>query len=133
MMLDLTIILLRVLWLDSTVVSLSTRPVPLIISKTLQFRTFWPQRKLFFMIRYMLSVGSWSKTFGALKWQFYVNFLNFQYIKSTIFYIFLHNNGQCQVTFFLKIYHSKFSCSCKKIQKWCINYNKYERISPKVR
>ena len=52
---------------ELTVVGLSTRPAPLIISKSLQFRTFWSQSKAFFMIRCMLSVGSGSKTFGALK------------------------------------------------------------------
>ena len=50
-----------------TVVGLSTRPAPLIISKSLQFRNFWSQIKALFMIRCMLSVGSGFKTFGALK------------------------------------------------------------------
>ena len=50
-----------------TVVGLSTRPTPLIISKFLQFRTFWSQSKALFMIRCMLSVGIGFKTFGALK------------------------------------------------------------------
>ena len=42
-------------------------PTLLIISKSLQLRTFWSQSKALFMIRCMLSVGSESKTFGALK------------------------------------------------------------------
>ena len=50
-----------------TVVGLSTRPAPLIISKSLQYRAFWSQSKALFMIRCMLSVGSGSKMFGALK------------------------------------------------------------------
>ena len=53
--------------LDSTVVGLSTTPTSLIISKSLQFRTFWSQSKAFFMNRCMLSVGSGSEMFGALK------------------------------------------------------------------
>ena len=85
----------------STLVGLSTRPTPLIISKSLQFRTFWSQSKALFMIRCMLSVESGSNMFGALKVTIYVNFLNFQYIKWAIFCVFLHANGQCQVTFLL--------------------------------
>ena len=50
-----------------TVVGLSTRLNPLIISKSLQFRALWSQRKALLMIRCMLSVGSGSKMFGALK------------------------------------------------------------------
>ena len=53
--------------IDCTLVGLSTRPAPLIISKSLQFRTFCSQSKALFMIRCMLSVGSGSKMFGALK------------------------------------------------------------------
>ena len=56
-------------------VGLSTRPAPLIILKYLEFQTFWSQSKALFMIRCMLSVGSGSKTFGALKvtilWQIF--------------------------------------------------------------
>ena len=48
--------------LDCTVVGLSTRPNPLIISKYLQFRTFWSQSKALYMIRCILSVVSGSKT-----------------------------------------------------------------------
>jgi hypothetical protein len=59
---------------EHTVVGLSTRPAPLIISKSLQFRTFWSQSKALFMIRCMLSVGSGSKSFGALKVTIYVKF-----------------------------------------------------------
>ena len=50
-----------------TVVELSTRPNPLIISESLQYRSFWSQSKALFMIRCMLSVESGSKMFGALK------------------------------------------------------------------
>ena len=62
----------------STVDGLSTRPAPLIISESLQYRTFWSQSKALFMIRCMLSVKSGSKMFGALKvtilCQFFLNF-----------------------------------------------------------
>ena len=50
-----------------TLVGLSTRPAPLIISKSLQFRTFCSQSNALFVIRCILSVGSGSKMFGALK------------------------------------------------------------------
>jgi hypothetical protein len=52
---------------EYTVVGVSTRPAPLIISKSLQYRIFWSQSKALFMIRCMLSVGSGSKMFGAQK------------------------------------------------------------------
>ena len=52
------------LLLQCTVVGLSTRSTPLIISKSLQFRTFWSLTKALFMIRCMLSVGSGYKTLG---------------------------------------------------------------------
>ena len=50
-----------------TLDGLSTRPNPLIISKYLQFRTFWSQSKALFMIRCMSKVGSGSKMLCALK------------------------------------------------------------------
>ena len=47
---------------DCTVVDLSTRTAFLNICQSLQFRSFWSQRKALFMIRCMLSAGSGSKT-----------------------------------------------------------------------
>ena len=54
-------------YVQYTVVGLGTRPNPLIISKYLQFRTFWSQSKALFVIRCMSNVGSGSKMIGALK------------------------------------------------------------------
>jgi hypothetical protein len=59
--------------IQGTVVGLSTRPAPLIISKSLQFRTFWSQCKALFKILCMLSVESGFKTFRVQKWPFWVN------------------------------------------------------------
>ena len=61
-----------------TVVELSTRPNPLIISKFLQFRTFWSQTKALFIIRCTLSVESWFKTFRVQKWPYWVQ--NFEFL-----------------------------------------------------
>jgi hypothetical protein len=60
--------------LQSTVVELSTRTAFLNIDQSLQFRIFWFQSKALFMIRCMLSAGSGSKTFGAMKVTICVNF-----------------------------------------------------------
>ena len=68
-----------------TLVGLSTRPTPLIISKSLQFRTFWSQSKALFMIRCMLSAGSGSKTFGALKVTICVHFFELSVHKMSNF------------------------------------------------
>ena len=96
----------------STLVGLSTRPTPLIISKSLQFRTFWSQSKALFMIRCMLSVGSGSKTFGALKVTIYVKFFKLSVHKMSTFL----RISACQWTMpsglFAKKNHSKFFCSC---------------------
>ena len=89
-----------------TVVELSTRTALLNIDQSLQFGIFWSQSKALFMITCMLSAGSGSKTFGALKVSI---FLNFQYIKWAIFCVFLHANGQCQMIFLLKKITQKFS------------------------
>ena len=64
--------------LEPTVVGLSTRPSPLIISKFLQFRTFWSQSRAFFMIRCTLTIGSWLKTFRVQKWPYWVQ--NFEFL-----------------------------------------------------
>ena len=48
-------------------VGLSTRPDPLIISKSFQFRTFWSQSKALFLIRCMISFGSGLKIFGIFR------------------------------------------------------------------
>ena len=60
------------------VVELNTRPNPLIISKFLQFRTFWSQTKALFIIRCTLSVESWFKTFRVQKWPYWVQ--NFEFL-----------------------------------------------------
>ena len=95
-----------------TVVGLSTRPNPLIISKSLQFRTFWSQSKALFMIRCMLSVGSGSKMFGALKVTIYVKFFKLSVHKMSTFL----RISACQWTMpsglFAKKNHTKFFCSC---------------------
>ena len=95
-----------------TLVGLSTRPAPLIISKSLQFRTFWSQSKALFMIRCMLSVGSGSKMFGALKVTIYVKFFKLSVHKMSTFL----RISACQWTMpsglFAKKSHSKFFCSC---------------------
>ena len=95
-----------------TVVGLSTRPTPLIISKSLQFRTFWSQSKALFMIRCMLSVGSGSKMFGALKVTIYVKFFKLSVHKMSTFL----RISACQWTMpsglFAKKSHTKIFCSC---------------------
>ena len=99
--------------IECTLVGLSTRPTPLIISKSLQFRTFWPQSKALFMIRCMLSVGSGSKTFGALKVTIYVKFFKLSVHKMSTFL----RISACQWTMpsglFAKKNHSKIFCSCQ--------------------
>ena len=98
--------------LHCTLVGLSTRPAPLIISKSLQFRTFWSQSKALFMIRCMLSVGSGSKMFGALKVTIYVKFFKLSVHKMSTFL----RISACQWTMpsglFAKKSHTKFFCSC---------------------
>ena len=95
-----------------TLVGLSTRPTPLIISKSLQFRTFCSQSKALFMIRCMLSVGSGSKMFGALKVTIYVKFFKLSVHKMSTFL----RISACQWTMpsglFAKKSHTKFFCSC---------------------
>ena len=61
-------------FLECTLVGLKTRAAPLIISKSLQFRTFCSQSKALFMITCMLSVESGSRMIGALKVTIYVKF-----------------------------------------------------------
>ena len=70
---------------ECTVVGLSTRPAPLIISKCLQFWILWSQSKALFMIRCMSSVGSGSETFGALKVTIYVKFFELSVHKMSNF------------------------------------------------
>ena len=95
-----------------TLAGLSTRPTPLIIFKSLQFRTFWSQSKALFMIRCMSSVGSGSETFGALKVTIYVKFFELSVHKMSNFL----RISACQWTIpsglFAKKNHSKFFCSC---------------------
>ena len=95
-----------------TVVGLSTRPNPLIISKSLQFWILWSQSIVLFMIRCMLSLGSGSKTFGALKVTIYVKFFELSVLKMSNF----QRNSACQWTIssglFAKKNHKKFFCSC---------------------
>ena len=95
-----------------TVVGLSTRPNPLIISKSLQFRTFWSQSKALFMIICMLSVESGFKTFRVQKWPFWVKHFEVLLHKITNF----RDISGCQWTMssglFAKKNHTKFFCSC---------------------
>ena len=95
-----------------TLVGLSTRPSPLIISKYLQFRNFWSQSKALFMVRCILSVGSGSNTFGALKVTIYVKFFELSVHKMSNFL----RISACQWTMpsglFAKKSHPNFFCSC---------------------
>ena len=68
-----------------TLVGLSTRPAPLIISKSLQFWILWSQSKALFIIRCMLSVGRGSKTSGALKVTIHVKFFELSVHKMSNF------------------------------------------------
>ena len=70
---------------QSTVVGLSTRPDPLIISKFLQNRIFWSESKAFIMTRCTLRVGSGFKTFRVQKWPFWVQNFGFLQHKITNF------------------------------------------------
>ena len=93
-------------------VELNTRPNPLIISKFLQFRTFWSQTKALFMIRCMLSVESGSNMFGTLKVTIYIKFFELSVHKMSTFL----RISACQWTMssglFAKKNHPKFFCSC---------------------
>ena len=95
-----------------TVVELNTRPNPLIISKFLQFRTFWLQTKALFIIRCTLSVESWFKTFRVQKWPYWVQNFEFLLHKITNFW----GISGCQWTMssglFAKKSHTKLFCSC---------------------
>ena len=66
-------------------VELSTRTAFLNIDKSLQFRNFWSQSKALFMVRCILSVGSGSNTFGALKVTIYVKFFELSVYKMSNF------------------------------------------------
>ena len=91
-----------------TVVGLSTRPSPLIISEFLQFRNFWSQSRAFFMIRCTLTIGSWLKTFRVQKWPYWVQNFEFLLHKITNF----RHISACQWTMpsglFAKKNHTKF-------------------------
>ena len=100
--------------IECTVVKLNTRPNPLIISKFLQFRTFWSQTKALFIIRCTLSVESWFKTFRVQKWPCWVQ--NFYYIKSPIFGVFRDANGQCPVVYLLKKISQNSSVVVSKLE-----------------
>ena len=97
---------------ESTVVELSTRTAFLNIDQSLQFRIFWSQSKALFMIRCMLSAGSGSEMFGALKVTICVNFFELSVHTMSNF---LHISA-CQLTMpgslFAKRNHSKIFCSC---------------------
>ena len=99
--------------LECTVVELNTRPNPLIISKFLQFRTFWSQTKALFIIRCTLSVESWFKTFRVQKWPYWVQNFEFLLHKITNF----RGISGCQWTMpsglFAKKSHTKLFCSCQ--------------------
>ena len=100
------------IYAQCTLVGLSTRPNPLIISKYLQFRTFWSQSKALFMIRCMLSVKSWFKTVRVQKWPYWVQIFEFLLHKITNF----RHISACQWTLpsclFAKKNHTKIFCSC---------------------
>ena len=91
-----------------TMVELSTRMAFLNIDQSLQFRIFWSQS----MIRCMLSAGSGSKMFGALKVTICVNFFELSVHKMSNFL----RISACQWTIpsglFATKNHSKFFCSC---------------------
>ena len=95
-----------------TVVGINTRPGPLIVSKFLQFRTFWSQSKAMLIIRCTLSVGSWFKTFRVQKWPYWVQNFEFLPHKITNFW----DISGCQLTMpsglFAKKNHTKIFCSC---------------------
>ena len=109
---DYPFILKKNLTQQCTLVGLSTRPAPLIISKSLQFWILWSQSKALFMIRCMLSAGSGSKTFGALKVTICVNFFELSVHKMSNFL----RISACQWTIpsglFAKKNHTKSFCSC---------------------
>ena len=96
----------------STVVELSTRTAFLNIDQSLQFRICWSQSNALFMIRCMLSAGSGSKMFGALKVTICVNFFELSVHKISNFL----RISACQWTMpsglFAKKNHPKFFCSC---------------------
>ena len=95
-----------------TLDGVTSRPDPLIISKCLQCKTFWSQTKALFMIRCMLSVESWFKTFRVQKWPYWVKIFEFLLHKITNFW----HISACQWTMpsglFAKKNHSIFFCSC---------------------
>ena len=95
-----------------TMVELSTRMAFLNIDQSLQFRIFWSQSKALFMIRCMLSAGSGSKMFGALKVTICVNFFELSVHKMSNFL----RISACQWTMpsglFAKKSHTKIFCSC---------------------
>ena len=95
-----------------TLVGLSTRPSPLIISKYLQFRNFWSQSKALFMVRCILSVGSGSNTFGALKVTIYVKFFELSVHKMSTFLRISAWQWAMPSGLFAKKSHPNFFCSC---------------------
>ena len=95
-----------------TVVELSTRTAFLNIDQSLQFRIFWSQSKALFMIRCMLSAGSGSKTFGALKVTICVNFFELSVHKMSNFLRISAFQWTMPSGLFAKKNHSKLFCSC---------------------
>ena len=85
---------------------------PLIISKFLQFRTFWSQTKALFIIRCTLSVESWFKTFRVQKWPYWVQNFEFLLHKITNFRGISGWQWTMPNGWFAKKNHSKFFCSC---------------------
>ena len=96
----------------STLVGLSTRPAPLIISKSLQFWILWSQSNTLFMIRCMLSIGSGSKTFEALKVTIFVKFFELSLHKMSNFLRISACIWTIPSGLFAKKNHSKLFCSC---------------------
>ena len=97
---------------ECTLVGLSTRPAPLIISKSLQFRTFCSQNKALFIIRCMLSVGSGSKAFGTLKVTIYVKFFELSVHKMSTFLRISACQWIMPSGLFAKKSHTEIFCSC---------------------
>ena len=97
---------------DCTLVGVTSRPDPLIISKCLQNKTFWSQTKALFMIRCMLSVESGSNMFGALKVTIYVKFFELSVHKMSTFLRISACKWTMPSGLFAKKNHPKFFCSC---------------------
>ena len=93
-------------------VELSTRMAFLNIDQSLQFRIFWSQSKVLFMIRCKLTAGSGSKTFGAIKVTICVIFFVLSVHKMSNFLRISAFQWTMPSGLFAKKNHPKFFCSC---------------------